>query len=54
MSGTRSLLIDLAAFGINADQWTNAVQGERTWRKDGGTRGEIFQNKMDRCRESQG
>ena len=26
-------LDDLSAFGINADQWTTAAQGEREWRR---------------------
>ena len=48
----RCFLDDLRAFGINADQWTTAVQDEMA--QNGRTRGGTFHGEMDRCRENQG
>ena len=47
-------VVDLIAFGINADQWTTAVQDEGEMAQNGRTRGRTFHGEMDRCRESQG
>ena len=38
-------LDDLRAFGINADQWTTAAQGEGEWRRTAEQRGEHFMAK---------
>ena len=43
----RCFLDDLRAFGIHADQWTNAAQDEGEWHR-------TFHGKMDLCRERQG
>ena len=40
-------LVDLGAFGINADQWTTTAQDEAEWRNKGGT-------VQGGCRSSQG
>ena len=36
---------DLRAFGINADQWTTAAQGEGEWRRTAGQGVEHFMAK---------
>ena len=48
------LLDDLRAFDINADQWTNAAQGEGEWRKMAEKGGGGLHGEIDQCRESQG
>ena len=41
-------LDDLRAFGINADNWMTAAQGEGEWRR---TAEQKFHGEMNRCRE---
>ena len=47
-------LDDLRAFGINADQWTTAVQGKGEWHRTVKQGAEHFMAKWTCCRESQG